>query len=360
MSKDVTIRSMQSKEDDLFLFKNCFEVNGSKRDMDHLRWQYLDNPEGHSFVDFAIGETQPGSQHEVVAGIYAVFPVQFSIGGRNRLGVQSIDTMTDYRFRRQGLFRELAGSVNRRLADEGVQFVYGFPNGSSAYCFFNHLKWQRLDPVPFLVRPLRTGLVLRKLGPAGKILGKFLNLPLPLRRFRRLSHGAVFETVTWFDEEYDRLWAQFSKDIGVSVRRDSSYLNWRICNNPRFSYITIAARLNGELAGFVTYRVVNKHGGRIGYIMDLVYRPELPDIGKVLLSKALRSMRNDGAELVLAWCLEHSLNRSIFKSSFFMPFPESLRPVELHFGVRKVNKPDSDIVSQRSEWYISYLDSDTV
>lgn len=48
---------------------------------------------------------------------------------------------------------------------------------------------------------------------------------------------------------------------------------------------------------------------------------------------------------------------------WFVPFPERFRPIELHFGARgfgSYGSQASAALHQRSNWYIRYLDSDTV
>ena len=76
----------------------------------------------------------------------------------------------------------------------------------------------------------------------------------------------------------------------------------------------------------------------------------------------------DGTDAVLAWNFFHSANHPAFRSAGFMSFPESLRPIELHFGVRVLDNsstPTADSTNKtglvkRESWYLSYCDSDTV
>ena len=124
------LRPMARTDRELERFDACFTRNGAPRDPAVLRWQYLDNPTGELFVDFALAEGDD------LAAIYASIPVVFRIAGARRLGIQSVDTMTDARFRGRGLFLELANRTYARAASAGVALVYGTPNGSSAHGFF--------------------------------------------------------------------------------------------------------------------------------------------------------------------------------------------------------------------------------
>ncbi|MBM4780049.1 MAG: hypothetical protein GQE15_20280 [Archangiaceae bacterium] len=63
---------------------------------------------------------------------------------------------------------------------------------------------------------------------------------------------------------------------------------------------------------------------------------------------------------MIAWCLEHSPNHRAYRSNGFFPLPERLRPIELHVGVRSLAAPAEANLGNRRNWYLSYLDSDTV
>ena len=123
-------------------------------------------------------------------------------------------------------------------------------------------------------------------------------------------------------------------------------------------------RLGGVLEGdrpvaFLAYDLQNKHGGRVGYILELLHLPGHGSAARRLLRLATRELYVSGAEVVLSWCLEQSPNRSVFMLNGFVPLPERLRPIELHAGVRPLATQESD-VAIRSSWYLSYVDSDTV
>jgi len=156
------------------------------------------------------------------------------------------------------------------------------------------------------------------------------------------------------------LWSAFASEIPVAVERGSDYLNWRFVENPLGPYAIYEFHEDDRLQGYVVFRVANKHGGRIGYIMELIYETDRPQVGKHLLRYALQEMAADGAELALAWCLRHSPNRRAYRNAGFLRFPERFRPIELHFGARRLAYSGPISITDRQGWYISYADSDTV
>ncbi|MEZ4238042.1 MAG: hypothetical protein R3F59_18230 [Myxococcota bacterium] len=106
--------------------------------------------------------------------------------------------------------------------------------------------------------------------------------------------------------------------------------------------------------------VQDKHGGRVGYVMEVLHVPDDHRAGEILLGAALDDLVASGADVALAWCLEHSPNRTTYRRLGFRSLPESVRPIELHFGVRALDAPPDAALGNRRNWYLSYLDSDTV
>jgi hypothetical protein len=348
--KAVAWRNMDGADADLRLYADCFARNETPRDLDQLRWLHVENPTGRHLVQLAVA---PDSGN--VAGIYAVAPVWARAAGRRVVACQSLDTLTDVEYRGQGLFVRMARASYEQAAAQGYGFIYGFPNGSSAHGFFEKLNWTNLDPLPFLVRPLRTGLVSRRLIPSADFIP---DLPLPCAE-PSLRRDQEFRSVGRFGPAHEQVWRAFATGVGAAIERDASYLNWRLRDKPGHSYRVVNLLEGGNLLGFVAFAVSDKHGGRVGYVMELVHRPERLDAAILLARYAVRAMASDRADLVFAWCLPHSPNRAAYTKASFVPFPEKLRPVELHFGACSFSA-ECEIVRERNEWYISYLDSDTV
>ena len=94
--------------------------------------------------------------------------------------------------------------------------------------------------------------------------------------------------------------------------------------------------------------------------VELLHEPGDDATGIALLRAALRAMASDGADAVLGWSFRHSPNYEAYAEAGFLPLPERLRPIELHFGVRPLNESLGPMLRDRSHWYISYCDSDTV
>ncbi|MEO6627541.1 MAG: GNAT family N-acetyltransferase [Aquihabitans sp.] len=95
----------------------------------------------------------PVPDHEVIgylaysaegepAAYYGIFPVLLRHGGEHIVAGQSGDTMTHPKHRKRGLFVELGRRTYAAAANEGIAFVFGFPNLDGSYPgFVKHLAW---------------------------------------------------------------------------------------------------------------------------------------------------------------------------------------------------------------------------
>lgn len=339
------------KEETINLFKDCFDANGSPKNIENIRWQFFENTESNCFVDIAFDE-----EKNKTAGIYAVSCVKFKIGDTSCPGTQSLDTITDIDYRGKGLFTKLSRNVYKNVEDGGVRLVYGFPNGNSIHGFKKKLEWNVLDPVPFLIKPLKSKYFTDKI----KVLKFLPNLSLSFSKLKKSKRYSISEQSD-FPSEVNEVWEQFSTHFKVAVVRDQDYLNWRYLKKPNENYRIAHCRdANNKYVGFIVFATKEKHNGKIGYIMEFVYNPDNSEAASHLLNYAVSHIKKEKADCVLAWCFEHSPNYRTFKKEFFVNMPEKIRPIELHFGARCFNSELNKEVYNRENWYISYSDSDTV
>ena len=346
----IHLRAMERNLDDLDLLARCLSSNGVHRDRRQMQWQYLDNPARRTLADFAVA---PGGR---LAAVYATLPTLMRIDGRVELAAQSVDTMTDGAFRGRGLFVRLANATYDRAQAEGFRLVYGFPNQHSAHGFFDRLGWCRLGHAPLLIRPLRTRFLARKLGPLAKWARFVPDVPLHLGKARNRG----IELVTRFDDRFTDLWHRFAAGAGIAIERDARYLDWRLSRRPGGAYENAVTARDGRLSAFVSHCIREKHGGRIGYVMESLHAPGEEGAVSTLLRRALARMAEERADVAFAWCMPHATTYPVFRRAGFLAVPPRFLPIQLHFGARALAPECADIVQHPRRWYISYLDSDTV
>ena len=124
-----------------------------------LDWRFADNPHGRAFFALAHSEGQ-------IAGMIGLIPAVFVVDGREVVGLQAVDTIVDPAFRGKALFVRMGKAIYEHTAVHQADFVWGFPNEQAARGWYGRLEWTHLGMVPFMMKPLRTGYVLRRISGA--------------------------------------------------------------------------------------------------------------------------------------------------------------------------------------------------
>src|SRR4030095_10457568 len=78
----------------------------------------------------------------IPAAYYGVFPCRALVRGNVYLTAQSGDTMTHPNHRGKGLFVKLAKMTYELAKENGIKFVFGFPNDNSLPGFVKKLGWK--------------------------------------------------------------------------------------------------------------------------------------------------------------------------------------------------------------------------
>ena len=274
-----------------------------------------------------------------IIGLSANIRRDFSFGDRTGVAYQAVDSVVAAHEQGHGVFTRLAAAFDEHAAAEGAHLIWGFPNANSTHAWFNKLGWRSHGEVPFLVKPLRAGYFTRKIG---------LSLDFPISRLADRGASIISEA----DERLDGLWDSFRSQVKCAVPRTRAYLSWRLFRKPGRPY-RIIFEPEKDSGSLVASRIVSKHGGSIAYIMEAIGGNNLADV----LRSELGWMRQQNAEVVLAWCFPWSPNYRAFRRAGFYPFPRRLRPIKFLFGCRAHNTI-GEMANDRANWYLSYLDSD--
>jgi hypothetical protein len=305
-----------------------------------LDWRFAANPHGPG--QFAIARDEG-----VIGGMIALVPTAMSGPDGPLDGFQAIDTIVNPQIRGKFVFMRL-GKLAEEFCAARNAMLWGFPNAQAARGWFGRLDWRRTGSAPFLIRPLRSGYVLRRLAPG---LGR-----IDLRLFARPRSSALPETAV--DARYGDLWASIAGTLGLGVDRTGDWLRWRL-TRPGADY-RFAAIGDKEYVAAAAITTAHKHGGTIAYVMEALARRGAQRNLTRLLRDLLAEAGESGAEVALAWCRPSSLNYRAYRAAGFMPFPDRLRPIEIHHG-SWVDPSDQALKAQQeADWYLSYLDSDTV
>jgi GNAT superfamily N-acetyltransferase len=113
-------------------------VNGSSPDVPRMKKKY----DTERFGAQNVGYLAYKNGDTTAAAYYGVFPMRLLVEGKQVLAAQSGDTMTHPDHRGKGLFIELAKRTYALAKDEGIAFVFGFPNANSYPGFVKKLAWK--------------------------------------------------------------------------------------------------------------------------------------------------------------------------------------------------------------------------
>jgi hypothetical protein len=116
-----------------YLYENAFR---EKVATGFLEKKYNTEPFGAGVIGF-LAYTRSGEP----AAYYGIFPLTMMYNGKRVLAAQSGDTMTHSHHRGRGLFVKLAALTYEKAAEEGIAFVYGFPNRQNSYGGLMKLNW---------------------------------------------------------------------------------------------------------------------------------------------------------------------------------------------------------------------------
>jgi GNAT superfamily N-acetyltransferase len=320
--------SVEGLTEELIDFYRANQLDRGDAGVEALRWTF----EG---TDAPFCVMRRGEQ---IVGLSAYIRSDFKLGDGPGSVLQAVDSFVASSMRGKGVFTKLARHYSSYAEQIGVDLIWGFPNVNAAPAWFGKLGWTNFGQVPFLVRPLRAGYFLRR-----------LHLPGDFRLSSALDnhHEPLRDAEPWIDD----LWRAFSAAIHCATVRDRAFIRHRLFAAPQAA----SYRVVGGPGALVATREADKHGGKIAYLMEAMGGADL----EALLQSELARLRDRGVELALAWCFPWSPNYRALRRSGFLPFPKILRPIEIWFGARSYSKRGAGGIDPHN-WYLSYLDSDTV
>lgn len=110
-------------------------------------------------------------------------------------------------------------------------------------------------------------------------------------RIDKAHRGKIsFESVDHFGPEFDSLWDELSSSFFAVVPRNSTYLNWKFCEQPHIKYQRIAARCEGNLKGYCIFRWGLPPEAAFGIISDVLVDPTDKYLLTEIISYALGVM----------------------------------------------------------------------
>lgn len=279
-----------------------------------------------------------------LAAQYALLPLRVQHRGAVVDASLSLDTATHPDFTGRGLMTDLALRVYER---PGAELVFGFPNRSSSWIFYNRLDWREVPAFPLLFRPLPG--IARALAP----------ISLPKLPSVRRGHAERAEPFDEFGFWADEIWSRTSSALGTAVVHDSTYLNWRFAKAP-FTYDRFLVRAAGDPVAYAVVRTVPWRRGHLSYLMELAALPGARKEANAALEAVLGQARAEGAAGIVALATPRNPLRDLLLARGFRTPPTRMLQA-FSFGVRLAGELKSHTEAEQIEgWHLTAADFDHV
>lgn len=161
--------------------------------------------------------------HNKPAAFYGVIPCRFKIRGEVLLAAQSADTMTHPDHRKRGLFIQLAKLTYDLARQEGIQFIFGFPNQNS-YAGFVKLNWH------FVERPMQLFFLSGSAIPWAKLLLKIPGLAKVYEKMTEISDASHVQNEEIAEGDgviRDRLFLEYKRQYTKTfIKRSNGIFAW--------------------------------------------------------------------------------------------------------------------------------------
>jgi len=168
--KKTTELSITEQTEILSLFNTVFEKN---RTIEHFQNQFLNNPLGFSYHSMIIEKNK-------IVGCDSYIPSYYLVNGKRVLFANGVDTMVSKPYRDFVNLYDMVTIVHDYMKNEGVKFVYGFPN-DNAYPIFHKAKlMDDIGKLNTYILPCRIGGIKSKLKLFNGLSALFVNVYLYL------------------------------------------------------------------------------------------------------------------------------------------------------------------------------------
>jgi hypothetical protein len=263
------------------------------------------------------------------------------------------------------MFIKLAKQAYEIAAERGIQFVYGFPNANSHHGFVRKLGWTDLhNGIPLWVKPLNLEAVIRK-----RLVGsKVIAAPMAWagKRISKLLYGGrrspavcSIREVSLFDQRFDSLWDEASRDHNILAIRDKAYLNWRYVEEPGKDHAIFVAESGEKLLGFVVLTCTERFGFRIGLVMDILTIPQGSRIATSLLCAGVNYFELSRVDIAGCLMPPGASYAPTLKGMGFVRAPRWLLPQDIYWGVCGLSPHHGvKLLADPRNWFITWGDTD--
>ena len=321
---NVTLRSYRLG-DERGIVDLATHVGPHLRTIDYWNWQNTKNPFGPAIIELA-------EENGSIVGHYAV----------NRFKVRQKDSVYEAGFASQAyihrgkrdlkLLMGITKRIWKRCADEGLSFVYGFPNDNIWAIKKRLMNWRTIADFKSYEY------LLSQHGKPGSLLKSAGKKDIKVGRLNSFGPG--------FDG--------FEPHDCLHIPRTANFLNWRFFSNPLQHYLVFGAWVDEQPAGYVVLKLRRQAGRVLGHFVDLATSPANRDVAvSTLFNSAFDMFVWQGVDVISCWSFKTDpFHQMLVKAGF------EQTGFTTHFGYRLTREAPLAALDNADNWYITMADSD--
>jgi hypothetical protein len=236
--KDKVFLRVYQNGDELNILPMFQKVFQAQRTMAHWKWKFRDNPFGSHKIALAV--TADG----FLAAHFCGYAVPFYVSVQDPkefISLQGADTMTHPEFRRLGLgstsvLTRVTTYFFNRFCVDNMPFMYGYNTGHIKKFGERFLGYRYMSPIPYHVLDL-----------------KVLNRPsfAPVKKLRK--YIVAVKRVTHMTADFNYLFKRASRNYGMLIKKDATYLKWRYLDCPDQTHQIFSVKFLGKLVGWCVF-----------------------------------------------------------------------------------------------------------
>jgi hypothetical protein len=340
------------------LFLECFPEHSesSMLSNEHYLWKFQSKPRHIPSAEYVAVDEQND-----LLGYYAAIPYQYNVNGKTAEAAMVCDVMTGVKARGKGVFTNLGIYSTDEFKQLDFDFTTGYPIRKEVIP--GHIKagWRINHELPLYARFIKFDSFLKnkKLGFLAPIVNVIYFLCTSLFEFvfRFRSKAIQIENYSSFQIDeikgLDEFYEKWGNQLTISLKKSSSFLNWRLAA-PQKKYYIIIARKETSIIGILVATEIMREGVPCVAILDLsVLEGEYP-VSNLLTHQIMQIGKCNGAELLLImlgkkWYSKYRL----FAHSFIKT------PFKFYLIVKKLsNRVAGEILNNENNWHLTWIDSD--
>ena len=316
----------------------------------HLRWKYLENPEG---LSYGINGYYKG---KLIARI-SYQKKKFIFKKKTIKGANLCDLLIDKNNRNLDNFFKLTSQffVKKDIPESDLGIM--LPNEISINIYRKILNLDPIGSLELRLFPIFNSIIQKKLN--FKIINFLNSFSYNFFSFLNKNFQIIskinFSKNDVDDDEYEKMINKYYEKNLIQGERSKKWIEWRYSSNSSINYFLEYIFFENKPIGYVAYRKINKYGFEILVIMEIVLIKKNFLIELTILLKLVSIALKQKCELILS--LRTIQNSNPLSNFLFPKIPNFLLPTPLELFI-VTNKKHSSQIFDINKWKINMADLD--